>query len=130
MLAEYARAILVNCPIRPVDSQNQGGLKTMAKSRLRLIAPATEKRTVMPTRQPNTAYRTREHLTEREVTKLMKAAKANRWGQRDATMILVASASGSASWSTCAGIRSTSITPTCTSAGSRRARRATITESA
>jgi integrase len=90
MLAEYARAILVNCPIRPVDSQNQGGLKTMAKSRLRLIAPATEKRTVMPTRQPNTAYRTREHLTEREVTKLMKAAKANRWGQRDATMILVA----------------------------------------
>jgi integrase len=72
------------------DSQNQGGLKTMAKSRLKLIAPATEKRTVMPTRQPNTAYRTREHLTEREVTKLMNAAKANRWGQRDATMILVA----------------------------------------
>jgi integrase len=62
----------------------------MAKSRLKLVAPATEKRTVMPTRQPNTAYRTREHLTEREVTKLMNAAKANRWGQRDATMILVA----------------------------------------
>ena len=62
----------------------------MAKSHLKLIAPATEKRTVMPTRQSNTAYRTREHLTEREIIKLMNAAKANRWGQRDATMILVA----------------------------------------
>ena len=62
----------------------------MAKSHLKLIAPATEKRTVMPTRQPNTVYRTREHLTEREIIKLMNAAKANRWGQRDATMILVA----------------------------------------
>ena len=34
--------------------------------------------------------RTREHLTEAEVEQLIDAAKANRWGHRDATMILVA----------------------------------------
>jgi len=34
--------------------------------------------------------RTREYLTDGEVARLQEAAKANRWGQRDATMILVA----------------------------------------
>jgi type 1 fimbriae regulatory protein FimB/type 1 fimbriae regulatory protein FimE len=34
--------------------------------------------------------RTREYLTEAEVEKLMTAAGRNRWGHRDATMILVA----------------------------------------
>jgi integrase len=34
--------------------------------------------------------RTREHLTEVEVERLMEAAKGNRHGHRDATMILVA----------------------------------------
>jgi integrase len=34
--------------------------------------------------------RTREYLTEAEVERLMAAAKGNRWGHRDATMILVA----------------------------------------
>ena len=34
--------------------------------------------------------RTREYLTETEVEKLIKAAGTNRWGHRDATMILVA----------------------------------------
>jgi type 1 fimbriae regulatory protein FimB/type 1 fimbriae regulatory protein FimE len=33
--------------------------------------------------------RDREHLTELEVDRLIKAAKDNRWGQRDATMILI-----------------------------------------
>jgi len=61
----------------------------MAKSHLKLVPPTTEKRTV-PGRRPNSAYRTREHLTEAEVDKLIKAAKANRWGDRDATMLLVA----------------------------------------
>jgi len=61
----------------------------MAKSHLKLVAPATEKRTVAPGRKPNDAYRTREHLTEAEVEKLIKAAKDNRWGERDAIMILV-----------------------------------------
>jgi type 1 fimbriae regulatory protein FimB/type 1 fimbriae regulatory protein FimE len=34
--------------------------------------------------------RTREYLTEAEVERLMQAASRNRWGHRDATMILVA----------------------------------------
>jgi type 1 fimbriae regulatory protein FimB/type 1 fimbriae regulatory protein FimE len=64
--------------------------KIMAKSHLKLVTPATVNRTVTPTRLPNKALRTREHLTEAEVEKLMEAAKGNRWGHRDATMILVA----------------------------------------
>ena len=43
-----------------------------------------------PLRKPNSELRTREHLTEREVEKLIEAAKSNRYGQRDATMILLA----------------------------------------
>lgn len=62
----------------------------MAKRHLRLVAPATINRTVRPTRPPNADLRTREYLTESEVGRLMNAAKANRWGHRDATMILVA----------------------------------------
>ena len=62
----------------------------MAKSRLRLVTPATEKRTVTPRRRPNADLRTREYLTEAEVERLLKAARANRWALRDATMILVA----------------------------------------
>jgi integrase len=55
---------------------------------LKLIAPRTEKRTVG--RKPNTELRTREHLTATEVDRLIKAAKGNRQGHRDATMILLA----------------------------------------
>jgi integrase len=62
----------------------------MAKQHLKLVAPATEKRTVAPGRKANDAYRKREHLTEAEVERLMKATRDNRWGHRDATMILVA----------------------------------------
>jgi type 1 fimbriae regulatory protein FimB/type 1 fimbriae regulatory protein FimE len=62
----------------------------MAKSSLKLVSPAQEKRTVAPSRRPNAELRPREHLTEREVEKLIEAAKRNRWGQRDATMILIA----------------------------------------
>jgi len=54
------------------------------------VAPEREKRTVAPKRKPNAKYRTREHLTEREVERLIDAAKDNRWGHRDATMILLA----------------------------------------
>jgi len=60
------------------------------KPRLRIVRPTTEKRTVAPGRKPNSAYRKREHLTETEVEKLIEAAKTNRWGHRDATMVLVA----------------------------------------
>jgi site-specific recombinase XerD len=34
--------------------------------------------------------RTREYLTDAEVAKLTEAAKANRYGHRDATMVLLA----------------------------------------
>ena len=54
-------------------------------------SPVIEKRTVAyPRRQVNAAYRTREYLTSTEVMRLCEAAKANRWGHRDSTMILVA----------------------------------------
>ena len=62
----------------------------MAKTHLRLIGPATVKQTVAQRRRPNADYRTREHLTEAEIEKLIEAAKGNRYGHRDATMILVA----------------------------------------
>jgi integrase len=62
----------------------------MTKARLKLVSPAKEKRTVAPRRRPNAELRPREHLTEREVEKLIAAAKGNRWGQRDSTMILIA----------------------------------------
>ena len=62
----------------------------MAKSHLKLVTPATVNRTVTPKRAPNADLRTREYLTEAEVERLMSAAKRNRWGHRDATMVLVA----------------------------------------
>src|SRR5262249_8768325 len=65
-------------------------LIVMAKSHLKLISPTTENRTVTPRRRPNAESRTREYLTDAEVARLQEAAKANRWGHRDATMILVA----------------------------------------
>jgi type 1 fimbriae regulatory protein FimB/type 1 fimbriae regulatory protein FimE len=73
-----------------VTVSRQGVLKAMAKSHLKLVSPGTEKRTVMRGRKTNEAYRTREHLTQAEVERLIEAAKANRWGHRDATMIRVA----------------------------------------
>lgn len=61
----------------------------MAKTHLQLVAPNKVLRTVTPRRRPNAELRPREHLTEREVEKLIKAAKGNRYGVRDAAMILV-----------------------------------------
>ena len=62
----------------------------MANATLKLVSPATENRTVTPLRRPNAELRPREHLTEHEIDKLVEAAKGNRWGQRDTTMILIA----------------------------------------
>ena len=62
----------------------------MAKSHLRLVTPNTVKRTVAPGRKPNADLRSREYLTEAEIEKLMKVARDNRYGHRDASMILVA----------------------------------------
>ena len=62
----------------------------MAKSHLRLVSPTTVNRTVTPRRPPNSKLRTREYLTEVEVERLMNAARKNRWGHRDASMVFVA----------------------------------------
>jgi len=62
----------------------------MAKPHLELVSPATVKRTVaMPLRRPNAELRTREYLTDAEIGRLTDAAKANRYGHRDATIILL-----------------------------------------
>ena len=60
------------------------------KSFLKLVAPAIENRAVGPTRLKNSEYQKREHLIPSEIEKLIEAAKTNRHGHRDATMILVA----------------------------------------
>jgi type 1 fimbriae regulatory protein FimB/type 1 fimbriae regulatory protein FimE len=59
-------------------------------SRLKIVAPATEKRTVDKGRLPNRDLRTSEHLVPAEVERLIAAAAGNRQGHRDATMILIA----------------------------------------
>ena len=62
----------------------------MAKTHLKLVKPATVKRTVTPKRPPNAKLRTSEYITEAEVERLMAAARCNRYGHRDATMALMA----------------------------------------
>ena len=62
----------------------------MAKAHLKLVTPAIVNRTVRPQRPPNADLRTREYLTAAEIERLISAAKGNRWGHRDATMVLVA----------------------------------------
>lgn len=62
----------------------------MAKSNLRLVTPTEILRTVPPKRGKNADLRTQEHLTLDEVEALIEAAKGNRYGHRDATMILLA----------------------------------------
>jgi type 1 fimbriae regulatory protein FimB/type 1 fimbriae regulatory protein FimE len=63
----------------------------MTNSPLRLVVPTNQDRTVMmPIRKPNAELRTLEFLTQAEIDKLIDATKWNRWGHRDATMILVA----------------------------------------
>src|SRR5271154_289746 len=60
----------------------------MAKSHLKLAPPTEVNQTVAPAQ--GAELQTREHLTPDEVEVLVEAAKANRHGLRDATMILVA----------------------------------------
>ncbi len=62
----------------------------MVNTHLKLVTPSIVNRTVPPKRPPNGTLRTREYLTEAEVERLMNAAKGNRWGHRDPTMLLVA----------------------------------------
>ena len=65
----------------------------MAKSNLRLVPPPTENGTVTaqpPRRPPNRDLREREHLTDAEVERLVETARGNRYGTRDALMVLMA----------------------------------------
>ena len=62
----------------------------MAKPQLRLVPPPTENLTVTPRRAPNARLRTREHLAADEVEKLIEAVRQNRYGHRDALMVLLA----------------------------------------
>src|SRR5213595_1999900 len=63
---------------------------SMGNLHLKLVTPTIEKRTVMPRRAKNADLRTREYLTGDEVEALMATARQNRYGHRDATMILIA----------------------------------------
>jgi integrase len=60
----------------------------MDNPNLAMVAPAIVNRTVL--RKPNAELRTREHLTLDEVERLIEIASANRQGQRDALMVLLA----------------------------------------
>jgi len=59
------------------------------KPHLKLVVPETKNRTV-PRRARNVDLRTREHLTQGEVERLVAAARRNRCGHRDATAIVLA----------------------------------------
>jgi integrase len=61
----------------------QQGKNIVSNPERRPRAPTSANVTVRPGRP-------REYLTEREIDKLMDAARSNRWGHRDATAILLA----------------------------------------
>jgi integrase len=101
----------------------------MTKPRLRLVTPTTENRTVTPRREKNGTLRTREHLTIDEVERLIEAAKNNRYGRRDALMVLLAFRHGLCAGEICDlrwGNRSTSKPRACMSGASRTVRPAPI----
>ena len=77
----------------------------MAKPKLELVPPATKNGTVAkaqpPTRPRNEDLREREHLRPEEIERLIEAARGNRYGSRDALMILMAY---------CHGLRASEVT--------------------
>jgi type 1 fimbriae regulatory protein FimB/type 1 fimbriae regulatory protein FimE len=62
----------------------------MRQLNLTLASPAKDFRAVQLRRPTNKDLRPREHLTEIEIARLIKAARSNRHGARDAAMILIA----------------------------------------
>jgi hypothetical protein len=64
-------ALLVFCSL--FEQLIAGSGKTSMKSHLRLVTPGTVNRTVTAKRRPNADLRTREHLTEAEVERLLRA---------------------------------------------------------
>jgi integrase len=68
------------------------GLKNTAKPQLSLVPPPIVFGAVQKSRPPRKQPigQRRQHLFPEEVERLIKAAGDNRWGHRDATMILLA----------------------------------------
>src|SRR6516225_4829126 len=67
----------------------------MTNPHLTLVAPITvigtvSDRPMPPRRKRNAEVRAREYLTDAEIARLIAAAARNRYGHRDATMVLVA----------------------------------------
>jgi len=83
-----AATVRISSHIQNVHRQRR--LFAMEKSYLALVSSPAEKRTVINPRPPNAELRTREYLAPREVAALVEAARKNRYGHRDATMILMA----------------------------------------
>jgi hypothetical protein len=62
--------------VRYIHGTQSGEQETAAIRHLKVVGPANKKCTVaLPVRKPNAAYRSREHLTAREVERLVEAAK-------------------------------------------------------
>lgn len=71
--------------------ERREGSETCLNSSCAMTRPNTPNGTVPPRRVTNRERRSREHLTESEVGELRRAAKERgRYGDRDATMILLA----------------------------------------
>lgn len=66
----------------------QAPLKVMMKLPAKPPASHLNRTVKMPRRWPNAELRSREHLTDAEIERLMATAWNNRGGHRDATMIL------------------------------------------
>jgi integrase len=108
-------------------------MEMAATAHLTAAAPDNEKFTVrsaparLPRRKPNSEYRSREHRTEREVERLIEAAKGNRW----VTAILqwcswpLGTAYGYRIGGSSVGSRLTSNTRSCTSVESKNGSPAT-----
>ena len=66
--------------------------KAKRNARLRLVGTHVSSAVIgsVPNRKANDALRTRSHLTEKEVEKLLKIAEAGRYGARDRLMVLMA----------------------------------------
>ena len=65
-------------------------LRTMSSDTAPTITPTPQNGTVPPRPIPHAERRPREYLTPKEVERLITAARQNRYGHRDATMIRVA----------------------------------------
>src|SRR5262249_21347316 len=68
--------------MRPVDDPNVEA-SPMKSRHLKLVKSRVMRPVGAKGREPNAAYRVREHLTEDEMTKLLDALSRNRHGQRD-----------------------------------------------